>query len=626
MKPLFLAVTFLISSNVIGQLNGSYSIGALPSDYLTITDAVTDLNNLGVSGAVVFNIKAGVYIESDIHIGLVAGVSNMNQVTFKSELSNPSDVIINGSSIFALDAGAHYLNFRYLTFDVNFPLYKVAFSFQDFSIPNIQITNCVFTGGTASSAAVFNSLGPVQKRRNVYILCYGGSDILISNNEFHSHGCSFYKENNASNYPLANFTFSDNLNIGISGYALNIYALGNFNISNNMLQGTIDGYSFYLNDFSGNGVISGNQIYSTIKGGIWLESTNVSGNVTVKNNFLSTPDWPGLIVSCDSSRIVNNSFYSGNGRCLSIIETSPMQSVGLFNNLFSCKEGFGNITLSQNLNLSTLNSNNNAFNKINRVVAQYGVSDYSLSEWVTYSSLDGASKYVGDIYSTMSDLHTPNAILLDGEGMALTDVLFDIDGQPRNPTMPDIGADEFTMNFSTYLDVELSLSNPNASCSSSDTLPLAIINNCLTVIDSFQIATTINDLEEVLQTYYITILPGDTATVPLTNWYFRENTFYEKISCQLIAPNGLLDNNQINNHAELVDVFRLGAFEILRENEDYRDCSNDVRLTVPEFPNCSITWSTNESSWWISVNNPGIYTATITTLNGCQATETIIID
>ncbi len=45
-------------------------------------------------------------------------------------------------------------------------------------------------------------------------------------------------------------------------------------------------------------------------------------------------------------------------------------------------------------------------------------------------------------FVSTSDLHT-SAAGLDGAAQHLAAVPFDIDGQPRNPSTPDIGADEF---------------------------------------------------------------------------------------------------------------------------------------------------------------------------------------
>ena len=78
-------------NSVKAQLaGGTYFIGNLPGDdYTTIDDAVTDLNS-GITGPIVFEIRAGDYSES-VTINSVTGASSLNSVTVKA---------VDGDSVF----------------------------------------------------------------------------------------------------------------------------------------------------------------------------------------------------------------------------------------------------------------------------------------------------------------------------------------------------------------------------------------------------------------------------------------------------------------------------------------------------------------------------------------------
>jgi hypothetical protein len=102
------------------SLNGAYTIGGNSPNYATWKEAVTDLTSKGISGPVIFNVRAGTYNEQ-VTITQIPGSSAANTITFQSENkdstsvklsfssnpSNPSTLLLNG---------ADHLVFRNLTF------------------------------------------------------------------------------------------------------------------------------------------------------------------------------------------------------------------------------------------------------------------------------------------------------------------------------------------------------------------------------------------------------------------------------------------------------------------------------------------------------------------------------
>ncbi len=130
-------------------LCGNYTIGGVTPDYTTINDAVADLENVGISCPVIFNIRDGVYNEQ-ISIPGIAGSSSINTITFQSENLDSTLVEVT----FSANAGDNY------TWDLNgvshITLNKIGITATNASFgsvvqirnvnSNIAITNCEITG------------------------------------------------------------------------------------------------------------------------------------------------------------------------------------------------------------------------------------------------------------------------------------------------------------------------------------------------------------------------------------------------------------------------------------------------------------------------------------------------
>lgn len=70
----FLIVLFCSTSALLAQMSGSYTVGS-GGDYITISDAIADINSQGLSGDVTLNISAGTYVE-------YVDLSNLNNGSF----------------------------------------------------------------------------------------------------------------------------------------------------------------------------------------------------------------------------------------------------------------------------------------------------------------------------------------------------------------------------------------------------------------------------------------------------------------------------------------------------------------------------------------------------------------
>jgi len=124
---IFLLLVFLsLNKNILAQpLSGSYTVGGASANFDSLSQAVTELVNNGISGAVIFNIRPGTY-EEQVIIPEIAGASSSNTITFQSETGIVEDVIwqfenpnwTNFNYVIRIDA-ADYLRFKNITFNAN---------------------------------------------------------------------------------------------------------------------------------------------------------------------------------------------------------------------------------------------------------------------------------------------------------------------------------------------------------------------------------------------------------------------------------------------------------------------------------------------------------------------------
>lgn len=651
MKRIYtLILSFLIFQFSHSQLNGVYSIGAEASDYTTISGAVVDLVENGVSGEVIFNIEDGTYFEQNIVISEIEGVSEFNTITFQSESLNSENVTIDmnnfSNGIIRLQSGASNIRFNHLSFNCSASSSSNAsrVAFQIFTTTtNITIENCRFNGiSNLESESYYDS--ETVRSKNSYIVISSGNNITISNNVFLNGGSAIYKSSN-NNSPYVN-----GLNIFNNTFSytfitpINIYKVTDLNIFGNIFEGTIKHRPIYAKFIDGNISINSNKIFASsidlpigqtsiyLIGLSGINGATTDSNIIIKNNFIATKTDLRLF-NFKTVDILNNSFYTERGRCLVVDAeifntTNDIDEYNIYNNIFSTKNEYPNIAVVESFDLTKLSSDYNAFNKefnVFEIDNNYTPDEfYSLTDWKLFSNTEDNSLVVDNVYASETELHTPNAFMLNGTGLNVGEVSLDIDGETRSSINPDRGADEFDINFDTYLDLEITaINSPNNSICETSLPTITVKNNCNTSITSFDIECALNNYRGNVSSYNLNIEPNEEITVILSNCEITPNTYFDKMEFFVSNPNNELDNNYSNTHLFITSIFQLGDFEI---NVEENECENAYTLRVPIITGTSIQWSTGESSNEISVTDFGIYTVTLTDSQGCSINKSIEIN
>lgn len=466
MRGLGLIVFLLFSFVGKSQLSGTYTIGGTSPDYTTISAAVSALNSGGVSGPVIFNIRSGTYTEQ-IKINTLSGVSSSNKVVFQKDPSAATNPLIqfgpsNTSTNYVWNInGADYVELKNLHLKTTDSTYGTVIYFTGAST-NILVDGCKIEGypnrtNYGYHDVIYNRDGTGHQTTNS----------TISNNII-SGGIRTFKWMGGSETVLE--AGNKIVNNEVSGFGLSgIYAIwqDGIEIRNNYLHDNVN-YSgvtgiqaYYLDN---NSSVTNNELNMSgtvsITGMLVQYCDGTSSNkVAVNNNMIS------IISSSTSNTLLGLHSYVSNyndiyfntinlkgGSANAVALKLDVAGVGTYTNNKAennCATVFGfgravEVTVgavSANY-LTSLDYNN--YYSSGGLIGRYGSSNYTtLAAWKTGSGKDLNSVNYNPVYYSDTDLHA-NSALMNDKGKPGTGITVDFDGQTRNGSTPDIGADEYS--------------------------------------------------------------------------------------------------------------------------------------------------------------------------------------
>ncbi len=484
-------------NDISTPLCGTYTIGGTNPDFQTFTDAVTILNNAGVSCPVVFFIRNGMYSDQ-IEIGQIGGVDSVNTVTFRGESLDSSAVTLQYTQ------SNPVLNYTVKLTNTNHIF------FEHLGIKRTSGDGPVIISNS-NNIRISNSWLDGDEAVTVGGGCF---EIEINHNYFANGGYSAINIYGNQSDSIYNIMVTGNTIQGSSNYSIKLNYVNEFELTNNTILNLQYGIGVFS---SNNGTVTGNHIENSSKFGMvvensdWLTIANnnilnmtqygmsirYSENIDILSNNIHDLEHYGLnIFSCDSVQIANNritGIENSNGIQLSSaniwvhnnfvqIEGQAVKS-GIYSDTYAnnCKILFNSINLTSTNSQSTAitigNANNleiknnifanngggfaikmqtqptglqldynNYFTSGNQL-AQYNSTDYQqLSTWQTATGMDANSLSYNPYYISDTELR-PYQRELNGAGIPITGILLDIDDQIRDENAPDIGADEFMVDF-----------------------------------------------------------------------------------------------------------------------------------------------------------------------------------
>ncbi len=440
-----------LNSSLESSLIGTYTIGnttGMSFDFNTVAEVVNALNQVGISGAVVFEFATGSYTANELDINNINGVSPINTIVFKSASNNKNDVIINTTADYALKLnGATNIYIKHISFETSISTSTISYQ-RILMLSNnnsVDIQNCRFTG-------VSTNIGITNK---ALIYSYNSKDsVLIDSCEFKygGYGLSFTGSSNYSNKALVvkNSTFTsiagwaikisrsdsivatNNTIIGDNAYSDGIYVIygTNVNITNNHLTKMDNG--IYLGNSTGTAVqplIIANNIIQGKNNGIKLGYSVKYGHII--HNTVE-------VTGSSSSSTSGNALHTSSGS-----SSSSSDSTKIYNNIF-IQKGSGYIHYMSGTYNPTLKFNyNNYFSSVGTKFMR--INNVNYSTYAAYKLAypnDSNSDTLDVIFASATDLHCIDP-RLDGHGTASFSIATDIDGETRSTTNPDMGADEY---------------------------------------------------------------------------------------------------------------------------------------------------------------------------------------
>jgi photosystem II stability/assembly factor-like uncharacterized protein len=451
---------------------GTYTIGPVSGDYYSIDKALLALQERGISDNVIFNLEPTTFVEQNT-IPAIEGASRQHFIVFQSDPSKGDTAIITCAPS---------------------PTENYTIRFNNASniiLRNLKLTTSGFTNFESNYGRVIDINGACSDISIKDNLIVGYTDTYLYNDD----NSVIYSRNS----PSSNIEISGNIILnGVWGILMEGSNLGSGPLTSVLInKNHIEGFNYWGIEmkYLDNPVITGNTIISlesdiSFTGGISVEFTrnsfDISGNQLImsptyltvygiqlgeinlvqsnvgyiRNNIIvihgdETNNYALYIYKMDKSRIYNNSIHiygtPGEYSACASFEAGDDPVWG-YDNEFKCN------ILSNEADGYCLTYGDDAYN--HQMFASSDYNDFfasgpdlfffkysygiqTLNQWYNETGFDQHSFNYDPVFISDIDLHS-NSEQLDGMGYPLVAVQEDIDGDPRDPVHPDIGADEYS--------------------------------------------------------------------------------------------------------------------------------------------------------------------------------------
>ncbi len=572
---------------IYAGLSGIYTIGGVNPDYPDFTSAVAALHHGGVTGWVKFNVRDSVFNEQ-ITINEICGADSVDTICFMGENDSLSAVVLRhintSQSNFVLALyHAKYISFKHIDFKVGvthsgYNPYSRCVVIDSASHYN-SFKHCDF--GTESTTLLNSSIAAL-----VFV------DARVPNSNISFYGCQFTgasygvfweginNSNRDTNIRFEHCRFIDQYYRGIY-----TYYMYNLQILRNVITSSLESTSYRALDVysTSKGAVSCNHIYNINRFGAYFsvaDGLSMMDPFVISNNFIhldgSIEGWALQVYASTNLLVAHNSVNVTNTHAnTTAFQVNFNYSVRSYNNIFvNMNAGTAMRRTSSATNLTS--DFNNYYVSAARLIQDWN-SDYAtLPLFVTATSLDSNSLSEDPQFTDTTDLHAAN-VNLDGSGMPVPQVTEDFDKEPRNPTNPDIGADEFATNSDDAGVVAIQY--PNVPFPAGvNPVKVSVLNNGA---DTLKTVTINWSIDGVLQTPFAwsgSIAPGAI----LDSVMIGSNTFLVD-SCYSIKawtslPNGNTDILALNDSAEISELLPalIGTYTIGGVSPDFPDFTSAV--------------------------------------------------
>lgn len=664
-----------ICAQVCTGMGGAYTINPAMAtggtNFNNFTDMANALNLCGINAPVTISVSPGAYNE-EITIGEVLGASATNTITIDGGNAAQCTLWYSFSStneaVLELD-GTDYLTFRNMTIDAPGSFgYGVWFKndANNNTIEDNVITMPLFSTSTYHIGILFaatnyfnygntgndNLIQRNDIRGGYYGMRINGisTTAYCQNNRFYNNSCTEYYYTGIYSRYQQDVEFVGNLCYGraggqgsTSGYGIyNYYAIGDFRIEYNTTHtnGTYGMYVGYGNRNNlGHGVVRNNMI-----GGIY--NTNFNGyGMYVLNTY--------------DTDFHNNSINLGGAAGWAVYVTGSgtfSDSLSFVNNIFAAVSPFQGVGgLAFRVNTAT------AIKEMNYNLYYTGGGQLIYWQGATYTDL-ASFQAAQPQFNQNSVSDNPGFIAennlhlicspIDDLGTYVGQV-DDIDGDTRSLTTPDIGADEFTGITITY-DLGPDTSHCDRMFLYADTTNYVgwtwgggQTQPFIPVDTSGYYVVTVTDSNNCRATDSLFAQIDSLPTIPYGNDTLNQCS-YDSINAQNAGSSFMWSNGSTNQvtwlnnpgtynvtitttaGCQIIDTVTVNFFAdaVANLGPDTTFClGGGTILDAGAGPaGTTYQWNSGASTQVVLVSAPGWYAVTVTSPNGCLASDSVFMN
>ena len=606
--------------DLAASLCGTYTIGGSTPDFQNFTEAVTILNNAGVSCPVLFLVRDGMYDEQ-IEIGSISGANSVNTVTFRGESLDSAAVTLdyttsNSVLNYTLNLNStSWIRFEHLTFQrigtwngrivtLNNGSHNIRFSScqilnnrygleATFGTKNIVIEKCRFTGNMDYGVYIIGNSSDTYATSGFNIKnCY----INVGNNGLQVQHCAYVDIRNNHMEGTGYMACQSSYCIGLTIYN------NDFNTNNRVIHlSNTDSIKVYNNTSSNSGnyalYIAGNLNSCQVWSNRFLNVTNANGvelkapNIRFFNNFVSLAgisEANGITTnsSSDNNQILFNSIsINNNNSQSSAIWLAEADNLDIKNNIFANNSGGFAIKMPTQPTGLVLNYNDYFTTGMDLALSPT-TNHQELSAWQTATNLDANSLEANPFYPSNTDLSC-HQILLDGMASPNPLITVDIDSTLR-ATLPDMGAQEFSpCAVDAGINDLPGLVNPMSA--GSQNIEVVLQNQGTTTLSSCTIHWTVNGTAQADFAWVGSLASAQNALVSIGSFNFQAGNNYD-IQAWTSAPNGQVDCDNFNDTTTINDLSTplCGTYYIGGSNPDFVNFSEAVTVLNNAGISCSV--------------------------------------
>lgn len=616
-------------------MTGTYTIDDTNADFESFNSAIAAFTSRGICGPITFNVNEGVYNEQ-LTLVQLPGMGANNPIKFVNATGDSTKVVISLPSTTATGnnnaavqlRGADYIHFEGITFErtgtnTYANVVHILNNSDNNTFKNCQMMGLRLTAANANAQNIWSDLGEDHNNRfENNLVKFGNNCVLYTGYDTaRENGTVFIGNTFDSSYSsLVSVSFNDGIRF-------------ENNLFKNQIFATAGNSSLILSNCDSGNLINANYFYdnnSETSINLIECQANATNPAVVSNNFMAKPNGYSIYMNNSSyQRALFNSIHLyGNQSSNSgiYIATGTSSNIDVYNN--NILNISGTALYFSNANQVSNSDYNNLYTRSNNFVFS-GTAYNNLTDVFNATGQEANSLSINPYFKSTTDLHIINP-LLKGSGTPNSMVTKDIDGEMRNVSTPDIGADEFKLSPIDAGIVEM-VEPITGECADLLDLKIVVKNFGSDTLKNVTINWLAQNQAQTAYSWSGKLATNEMDTIVVGSFDFRK-ALNPKFKFWTDNPNGLVDPLLFNDSLELNKSMR--ALPVALAGSDQSVCKGEIAILGPNplngfaynWYNLSGTLLQNTSKLTVSPTVATEYILeVINTSFGCTNRDTVLV-